>query len=70
MDDLDTERFIDEVKKRKEILFSSSEEYKNRNPNKSQWIEILLYFTPCSWFRSTTWESFSVGVPTAKRGRT
>jgi hypothetical protein len=34
MDDLDTERFIDEVKKRKAIWDSSSEEYKNINLKK------------------------------------
>jgi hypothetical protein len=46
MDDLDTERFIDEVKKRKAIWDSSLEEHKNRNPKKRQWIEVCTLFYP------------------------
>jgi hypothetical protein len=41
---LGTERFIDEVKKRKAIFDSSLEEYKNINPKKSQWIEVCTVF--------------------------
>jgi hypothetical protein len=46
MNDLDTERFIDEVKKRKAIWDTSSEGYKNINLKKSQWMEVCVVFYP------------------------
>jgi hypothetical protein len=58
------------VKKRKVIWDSSSEEYKNRNPRKSQWIEVCTVFYPVQMVQINHMRVFSVGVPAAKRGRT
>lgn len=46
MDDLDTEQFIEEVKKRTAIWDSSSDDYKNRDLKKNQWAEVCMVLYP------------------------
>ena len=46
MDDLDVERLIDEVRKKKSIWDTSTEEYKNRNVKKIEWNELCTVFYP------------------------
>lgn len=46
MESFDTERFMDKIKKKKAIWYSSSEEYTNRNVIKNQWIEACTTFNP------------------------
>lgn len=44
MNFLDTERLIDEVKKRKAIWDNSTEDYKNKKLKNEQWFEICNVF--------------------------
>jgi hypothetical protein len=46
MEGLNTEMFIDEVKKREAIWNSSSETYKDRILKKNQWSELCSLFCP------------------------
>lgn len=46
MDDLDTEQFIEEVRKRTAIWDSSSDDYKNRDLKKNQWAEVCMVLYP------------------------
>lgn len=46
MEDLDTEQFIEEVRKRTAIWDSSSDDYKNRDLKKNQWAEVCMVLYP------------------------